>query len=90
MRYIKMKHAIGVVILLAVAGGALAYNPAAQAGDNKYATDLPSPLCDRLQVPEGNEVNFHVYARGVQIYRWNGTSWAFWALMATMFCRRQL
>ena len=42
--------------------------------DNR-APELPSPLCDRLQVQAGNKVAFHVYAVGVQIYRWNGTSW---------------
>jgi len=33
--------------------------------------------CQILQVPPGNEVAFHVYAEGVQIYRWNGTRWVF-------------
>jgi hypothetical protein len=30
-----------------------------------------------LQVPAGNEVAYHTYAEGVQIYRWNGASWSF-------------
>ena len=85
MRYIKMKHAIGLVILLAVAGGALASIPAAWAGDNNHEPDLPSPLCDTVQVPPGNKVSFHVYARGVQIYKWNGASWSFVAPMATLY-----
>ena len=33
--------------------------------------------CQILRVPPGNEVAFHVYAEGVQIYRWNGSSWVF-------------
>jgi hypothetical protein len=36
------------------------------------APDLPSPLCDRLQVAPGNKVALHVYALGAQIYRWDG------------------
>jgi hypothetical protein len=32
--------------------------------------------CDRLNAPEGAKVVYHVYARGVQIYRWNGSAWA--------------
>ena len=51
--------------------------------DNREA-DLPTPLCDRLQV-QGGRVAFHVYALGVQIYRWNGTSWAFVAPSARLF-----
>ena len=32
--------------------------------------------CDRLNAPAGSRMVYHVYARGVQIYRWNGTAWA--------------
>ena len=31
--------------------------------------------CGNLAAPEGSTLVFHVYARGVQIYRWTGTSW---------------
>jgi hypothetical protein len=64
---------------------ALAPMPAAYAGDDNRAPDLPSPLCDRLQVPPGHKVAFHVYALGVQIYRWNGTHWIFVAPAAVLF-----
>jgi hypothetical protein len=47
--------------------------------------DLPSPQCDSLNVPAGNRVSAHVYALGVQIYRWNGTSWAFVGPDATLY-----
>jgi hypothetical protein len=33
--------------------------------------------CDYLQVQAGNKLFFHVYAEGVQIYRWSGTAWVF-------------
>src|SRR5205814_7844528 len=38
-----------------------------------------------LQVLEGNKVEFHAYAVGVQIYQWNGTAWVFVAPEAVLF-----
>jgi len=38
-----------------------------------------------LQPEAGNKVAFHAYAEGVQIYRWNGTSWTFVAPEATLY-----
>jgi hypothetical protein len=40
--------------------------------------------CAKLAVSDG-KVAFHVYATGVQIYRWNGTSWVFLAPEALLF-----
>src|SRR5262245_31330189 len=54
----------------------------ARPGDDR-APDLGG--CQNLQVPAGNRVAFHAYAEGVQIYRWNGTSWAFVAPEAVLF-----
>jgi hypothetical protein len=31
--------------------------------------------CQYLNAPAGSKLAFHVFARGVQIYRWTGTSW---------------
>ena len=33
--------------------------------------------CESLRVQDGSELAFHVYATGVQIYRWNGRGWSF-------------
>ncbi len=85
MHNMKIKCVIGLVVLLTVAGLALASIPAARAGDDNRAPDLPSPLCDSLQAPPGNKVAFHTYALGVQIYRWDGDSWEFVAPMADLF-----
>ena len=85
MRYMKVKRVIGVIALLAVAGIALASMPVARAGDNNNGPDLPSPGCDSIQAPAGNRLSSHVYARGVQKYRWNGTAWVFVAPDATLF-----
>jgi hypothetical protein len=73
------------LIALALACIAVVSVPLARASEDNRTPDLPSPLCDRLQVQAGNKVAFHVYALGVQIYRWNGTSWVFVAPSARLF-----
>jgi len=85
MRYLNTKRVIGLVVLLTVAGLALGSVPAARAVDDTRPPDLPSPLCNDVQVPSGNIVAFHVYARGTQIYRWDGTTWVFVAPSAMLF-----
>jgi hypothetical protein len=84
MRYINTKRVIGLVLMLAVAGATFASNAVARASFN-HPPELPSPLCDSIQVPEGNKLSRHVYARGVQIYKWNGAAWVFVAPMATLY-----
>ena len=44
--------------------------------------------CPKLAAPEGSKLVFHVYAQGVQIYRWNGTGWGFVAPEATLSADR--
>ena len=85
MHNMKFKHVIGLVVLLSVAGLALASISTARTGDSNREPELPSPLCDSLQVPAGNKVAFHVYAIGVQIYRWNGNSWDFVEPVANLY-----
>jgi Protein of unknown function (DUF3455) len=51
----------------------------------KNGPDLPSPLCDRLRVDEGNKLHSQVYADGVQVYHWDGLSWVFVEPIATLF-----
>src|ERR1041385_4473188 len=46
---------------------------------------LQSPTCDSLQVTNGDSVDFHAYAIGVQIYRWTGTNWIFVAPAARLY-----
>ena len=31
--------------------------------------------CADIEVPAGNKLALHLYARGLQVYRWTGTSW---------------
>jgi hypothetical protein len=47
------------------------------------APDLGS--CDTLHAPLGSKLAFHAYATGVQIYRWNGTSWTLVAPSAVLY-----
>ena len=90
MNHLKTNHSCSPrclpvrIMLAALAVLALASIPVARASEDNRAPDLPSPLCDRLQV-QGGRVAFHVYALGVQIYRWNGTSWVFVAPSARLF-----
>lgn len=53
--------------------GAVATAP--DSDNDQRAAELGS--CDSLQVPAGSKLAFHAYASGVQIYRWNGTTWSF-------------
>lgn len=41
--------------------------------------------CEHLAVPAGSQLAARLYAKGVQIYRWNGTTWAFVAPRADLF-----
>lgn len=79
----RLKRVIGLAALLMVAG--LASISVTRADDDHRAPELPSPVCDSVNVPIGNKVAFHAYALGVQIYRWNGAGWDFVAPEATLY-----
>lgn len=81
MHYMKVRFAIALVLLLAVAGAASV--PAARTNIN--TPDLPSPVCDNLTLPSGTKLVSRVYARGVQIYRWSGLAWDFVGPLALLF-----
>src|SRR6187401_2964137 len=67
------------VALLLCAAAALT----ARAADNRVP-DLP-PVCTKITAPEGSTLVYHVYAIGVQIYRWDGTNWPFVAPEAVLY-----
>lgn len=81
----KIISVIGLIVLLAVSGLAIAPLASVKINEDIAPPTLPSPTCDNLQAPAGNEVAFHAYALGVQIYKWNGASWAFVAPEATLY-----
>lgn len=64
------------------AGSALASQAAPGSGTAERGVDLGE--CTKLEAPAGSKLVYHVYATGVQIYRWNGSSWAFVAPEAVL------
>ena len=63
-----VRRGVSALLLFGLASSPLA-------GADNRAPDLGA--CQNLEVEAGNKVAFHVYAEGVQIYHWNGTSWIF-------------
>lgn len=65
---------------------AMAVTATAQAAPPSRAPQLPAG-CEALQVPQGHVVTLHVYAIGVQTYRWNSTtqSWTFTGPQALLY-----
>jgi hypothetical protein len=85
MNFIKTKQLItATVLLVVIAIGHVSVTFALSLDDSNQAPVLPAG-CEQLAPPAGNQVAYHVYAVGVQIYRWNGTSWAFVAPEAGLF-----
>ena len=85
MSYTKVMRVFALVVLLSVAGLSSTVVPATRANAPSDVPDLPSPLCDSIEVPVGNRLAFRVYALGVQVYKWNGAAWAFVEPSATLF-----
>ena len=85
MKKTKIAAVVGLIVLFAASGFAINPNQDAQVNRDIAPPRLPYPACSSLQVPAGNEVAFHAYAMGVQIYKWNGTSWVFVAPDATLY-----
>ena len=86
MQIIDIKRIVALAVLqFGLIGSTLAFNAAALPSDKNRQPDLPSPLCDSIRVPEGNSAFRRVYAIGVQIYRWDGTSWVFVAPEANLY-----
>lgn len=82
MRFLKSKLITRLFLLLAVATFAA---HSARANEGGRTPDLPLPLCQSIQAPAGNEVSFHAYALGVQVYKWNGTAWVFVEPVANLY-----
>jgi hypothetical protein len=85
MRSLKLKRAIPLGLLLAIVGLVSPSIPTARASENNRSLELPLPLCESIQIPEGNRLAFRVNAMGVQVYKWNGTAWTFVEPVATLF-----
>ena len=87
MNIMKTKQIIGLAFVLGAIALGHAMATLATAQDVIPAPVLPAG-CELLVAPEGHEVASRVYAVGVQIYRWNGSSWAFVAPEAGLFASK--
>lgn len=83
MHYIKTTSIIALTLLLTIAGAAFQSTSAAMF-DNNNGPELPEG-CGSIAVEEGNKLAFHVYAKGAQVYKWNGSAWAFVGPEATLY-----
>ena len=73
-------------LTIAVASALLAASASTTLAQDSFGVpDLPSPLCDKVNAPAGTKLSSHVYALGVQIYRWTGTNWLFIAPEAALY-----
>ena len=75
------------VVLAVIALVSLAAQPlSARTVENADGPELP-PQCGSIAVEEGHKLALHVYARGVQVYKWNATTqaWDFDAPRASLF-----
>ena len=87
MFYVTIKSVTRLLILLALVGtaGVVLQPASARASvDNNNGPELPE-ACSSIAIDEGHRLAFHVYAKGVQIYKWNGVSWAFVAPEAALY-----
>jgi hypothetical protein len=77
----RIKHGHGFCSLkLTLAAAALSQlafvaTVMADPGNDPRAPELGN--FQNLKAPAGHKVSYHVYADGVQVYRWNGASWSF-------------
>jgi hypothetical protein len=76
----RLRHSLVVALgaaLLAACGNDTPVSPQLQ------AANLTG--CENLRTPAGNALAVRAYAKGSQIYRWNGTTWAFVEPSAVLF-----
>jgi hypothetical protein len=79
----RLTHAVRlatVAALCAACAGEPPLGPGAAPPANRAASagrEVELGPCERLRAPTGSVLAAHLYARGVQIYRWNGAGWLF-------------
>jgi hypothetical protein len=80
----SLSHSLRTLLATATAAALLAACAAdAPVAPRLRVVELGS--CQKLQPPEGNEISYHVYATGAQIYRWTGMSWSFVGPSAVLY-----
>jgi hypothetical protein len=88
MKIIRTKQIIGLAVVLGVIALGHAMATFASAQEVSLSAPVLPAGCELLAAPEGHEVANRVYAVGVQIYRWNGSAWAFVAPEAGLFANK--
>ena len=81
----KINRVIQLLALIALV--TIGLQPAqANTFDNTNGPELPEQ-CSSIRVEEGHKLAFHVYARGVQVYKWNliTQKWDLLAPVASLF-----
>jgi hypothetical protein len=73
----KINRIVQALVLITLVS--FAVTPAL-AFDDSNGPELPEQ-CSSIKAPEGNKLTFHVYAKGVQVYRWNAVTFK-WDLVA--------
>jgi hypothetical protein len=84
MYYTPVKNIIRVLVVIALVGFGLQPTSAAMMFDNNNGPELPAG-CESIGAPEGNKLAFHVYAKGVQIYKYNGLKWELFGPLASLY-----
>ena len=83
MYYSKIKSTIQLLVLIALV--TVSVQPAsAVTVDNSNGPELPAQ-CWSIGAPEGHKLAFHVYAKGVQVYKWTNGTWVFEEPRASLF-----
>ncbi len=88
MQLFNRKNIREIIGIFAITLVVLIGNAFARPVNDARQPELPEE-CGSIRVPEGNQVSFHVYAIGVQIYRWNGAAWALVAPSAALYADRE-
>ena len=84
MKFINTRQLLVLCLVLVAAGRVPAQVSPEAVADELRQPELP-PECAAIEVPAGNRLAAHVYAIGVQIYRWTGTHWLLTAPEANLY-----
>src|SRR5215213_8922238 len=76
-----IKRQIHIAVLACAVAVTLTNTSPAQ---GQRSVELPEQ-CGRIAVPAGNDLAYTVYARGEQVYWWDGTKWGFVGPMADLY-----
>jgi FtsP/CotA-like multicopper oxidase with cupredoxin domain len=74
-----------MVVIVAAAAACADGSPLTPVQSAAFAKAPELGACDNLQADAGTKLAYRTYAHGTQVYRWNGTGWAFVAPDAQLF-----